>query len=58
MTIPFKRSLISDIVIGLSIALFYANNIADKRGEKNRGQKRNGEREREEDRMREKKRNS
>lgn len=58
MTIPFKRRLISDIVIGLSTALFYANSTADKRGEKNCGQKRNGEREREENRMGEKKRSS
>lgn len=51
MTNPFKRRLIFDIVTGLSTALFYANSIADERGEKNCGQKRNGEREREEDRM-------
>jgi len=38
--------------------LFYRNSIANKREEKNCGQKRNREREREENRMREKKRNS
>lgn len=58
MTIPFKRRLISNIVTGLLTALFYTYSIADKRGEKNYGQKGNGEREREEDRMGEKKRNS
>lgn len=58
MTIPFKRRLISDIVTGLSTALFYANSIVDKRGEKLRTKEEQREREREEDRMREKKRNS
>lgn len=47
--ISFKWRLISDIVTGLSTALFYANSIANER-EKNYEQKRNGKRKSERER--------
>lgn len=46
MTILFKRRLISDVVTGLSAALFYANSIADKKERERIANKRGTESER------------